>query len=384
MVDRMQPNSSNNSTNNNNNNASTPHTPTSPSTPPPSTPLPPPPGPDTVQESYHSTSLSLPPAALQTLIYNHLVHHCYNETARALNLSCKLDASVPCGRVSAGQQQQQQPRWEDMEEDVKGSDELMEQEEEDGGDEMDMEVGETASLEAIHLAPLPTAPAPSTFNSSSSLPSPSSPLSPLNPQQQTIPLNQQQQNPTPAQSLPHRKHLQTLVMAGHIQDAMRACHVYFPGVLNTQSDACLDVLFELQSQVFIECVRNGGVGEALHFAQDELGKFISRHPRFLAPLNRVIALMAYANPAQSPVAHYLSPSRRDNVASALNCYILAHYGLQSTTALERLVRQATVTRTTLHEMTCTKDVSSKKTTAKNLIQPIPRWGLETLIGDVVG
>jgi hypothetical protein len=42
-------------------------------------------------------------------------------------------------------------------------------------------------------------------------------------------------------------------------------------------------------------------------------------------LQDIIGLIAYNDPSQSPIAHYMAQERRDKVASLLNSHILCNF-----------------------------------------------------------
>ncbi|KAH6563670.1 hypothetical protein BASA62_008385 [Batrachochytrium salamandrivorans] len=118
-------------------------------------------------------------------------------------------------------------------------------------------------------------------------------------------------------------------------------------MLNDQVPEATDVLFALQCQQFIECVRRSAP-EALCFAQQELGKFAFKSTKYSETLRDIVALIAYTNPETSPLSTYMSQSRNEHVAMSLNSYILSYHGSPSRTALERLAAHATVLREQLH------------------------------------
>lgn len=93
--------------------------------------------------------------------------------------------------------------------------------------------------------------------------------------------------------------------------------------------------------------------------------------KYLDPLQDIVALIAYADASQSPVAHYLSQDRREQVAMNLNNYILSMDHQPSETCLERMVKQATVVR----EVLCSEGSKDKKST-----KPVfPRWSLSAFL-----
>ncbi|KAI9003715.1 CTLH/CRA C-terminal to lish motif domain-containing protein [Gaertneriomyces semiglobifer] len=140
-----------------------------------------------------------------------------------------------------------------------------------------------------------------------------------------------------------RKRLYDLVVAGKVSEAIEFCHTTFPTALDFTTPDGLDVLFELHTQQFIELVKESAT-DALRYAHKELTKFGHLNPNYMDSLNDILPLIAYADPATSPLQHYLQPDRRQTVAINLNNYILAHSGLPPIPTLEQLVRQMTVVR----------------------------------------
>ena len=90
--------------------------------------------------------------------------------------------------------------------------------------------------------------------------------------------------------------------------------------------------------------------------------------KFKQELQDLISLIAYTDPTNCPVSHFLDMKRREWVASKLNSFILAHHD-QSTeeASLERILKQLIVTRNILAEES--KEKSSKIT--------YPSWSLES-------
>ncbi|RUP47724.1 CTLH/CRA C-terminal to lish motif domain-containing protein, partial [Jimgerdemannia flammicorona] len=63
-------------------------------------------------------------------------------------------------------------------------------------------------------------------------------------------------------------------------------------------------------------------------------------PEVQKALVETFSLLAYSNPAQSPVAHLLDPAGREPVAEALNSAILVSQNRPANPALERIFRQS--------------------------------------------
>ncbi|XP_022940039.1 glucose-induced degradation protein 8 homolog isoform X2 [Cucurbita pepo subsp. pepo] len=106
--------------------------------------------------------------------------------------------------------------------------------------------------------------------------------------------------------------------------------------------------FDLLSLHFVELVCSRKCTEALEFAQVKLAPFGKLH-KYVEKLEDSMALLAYEEPEKSPMFHLLSMDYRQRVAENLNREILAHANLPSYTAMERLIKQATVVRQSLSQ-----------------------------------
>eukprot|EP00842_Homolaphlyctis_polyrhiza_P003988 jgi/Hompol1/4590/HPOL_003735-RA len=118
-----------------------------------------------------------------------------------------------------------------------------------------------------------------------------------------------------------RRAIYSLVASGRLSEAVALCDRNFPGLLDPASLAAADVCFEIKCQQFIECVRLNP-NDALAFAQIEFARFASMSQKYNDILQDVVALIAYTNPETSPLAAFMSHSRREQVAMILNNHIL--------------------------------------------------------------
>lgn len=148
----------------------------------------------------------------------------------------------------------------------------------------------------------------------------------------------------PLESLSKRQHLMSLVMNGAVSDAKKEFISQFPHILDN-SKQVLDVLFLLTCQEFIELVSKGS-DYALEFAKVELDKFAQME--YKAEIDEVVSMLAYINPQNSPVAHYLTMGRRELVARKLNRLILSFDGWPLLSPLENNIRQLVCVRDLLH------------------------------------
>ncbi|KAI9327244.1 CTLH/CRA C-terminal to lish motif domain-containing protein [Zopfochytrium polystomum] len=172
-------------------------------------------------------------------------------------------------------------------------------------------------------------------------------------------------------SIDARKRLFSLVTAGKIAETIALCDREFPGALAGDSQDSVDMRFQLNCQQFIECIRESAPN-ALQFAQTELGRYGHLNPKYYETLQDVVALLAYKDPFNSPVADYLSQTRREEIATNLNSFILKREKLSPQSSIERIVRQVTVLRDILNDVT-TKD---KKNTWK---VAFPKWSVSTFV-----
>ncbi|KAJ1553992.1 hypothetical protein HK405_006309 [Cladochytrium tenue] len=168
-----------------------------------------------------------------------------------------------------------------------------------------------------------------------------------------------------------RQRLVALVTAGRVREALAECEGEFPGLLNGDGPDAVDVCFQLKCQQFVECVRTSAA-EALQFAQNELSRFGPLNPKYYQTLEDVVALLAYTDPSSSPVSGYLSQEHRDEVAHSLNSFILKRECLPVESPLERIIRQATVVRDNLNDLS----IKDKKGVWKTAF---PKWTLSGFI-----
>ncbi|KAI9203815.1 CTLH/CRA C-terminal to lish motif domain-containing protein [Polychytrium aggregatum] len=155
-------------------------------------------------------------------------------------------------------------------------------------------------------------------------------------------------------SLLWRKRLFSLVLEGNVREAIQICTTAPLCVLDTSVyPSALPVLFDLKCQEFIELTKTSAEA-ALTFAHAELGQFSTLDSSYVAILQDIVSLIAYADPQSSPMAEYLSQERRERVAEKLNSHILMCENLSPTTGIEQIVKHITVLHDQLHAET-TKD-----------------------------
>jgi hypothetical protein len=125
------------------------------------------------------------------------------------------------------------------------------------------------------------------------------------------------------------------IIAGSINEALSLCKDKFPHVVSSDEQdirttaRSIDICFRLQCQQFIETVRAGNPYEALLFAQTVLASFPKKkganEEEFNTELRSMSALIAYADPENSPVKSLLGQDRRDRLADGINSAILCKF-----------------------------------------------------------
>ncbi|KAJ3415823.1 hypothetical protein HDV05_004096 [Chytridiales sp. JEL 0842] len=278
--------------------------------------------------------------AIHSLIYEYLIHNCYSETAKCFSQSCQLGKSAKSGPTPLNANTNSNKpvggmATMDVDKDNYNGDSAAMN---DGDMDIDdvaepsttrkMAAGLVTSLDAAQLLQSTDLVADKITGS--------------------------------LKSLEARKHLYSLITSGNVTEALSFCNQAFPNALSGNSVASVDICFQLQCQQFIECVRKSAP-DALQFAQDELGQYGHLNPSYFDTLQDIVALIAYTDPFNSPVAEYLSQSRREDVATNLNNYILSQENLPPLTTIEKIAKHATAIRDLLSENVKDKKSSSKFT-----------------------
>eukprot|EP00741_Cyanophora_paradoxa_P021193 tig00000237_g20454.t1 len=136
-----------------------------------------------------------------------------------------------------------------------------------------------------------------------------------------------------------RRRICARVLAGDIDGAVAEIEARFPGFLARDRRLAL----ALKRQKFVELFRTAPLAETMAYGQAELA------PHFNVcceedrnALCEVFSLMAYIEPASSPVAYLLAPGRREPVAGAVEAALLEEQGRPAAHALERAAQQAAV------------------------------------------
>lgn len=109
-----------------------------------------------------------------------------------------------------------------------------------------------------------------------------------------------------------------------------------------------DLHFDLLGLHFIELVCSKKCTDALEFAQAKLTPF-GKVQKNVEKLEDFMALLAYEDPAKSPMFHLLGSEYRQNIADNLNRAVLIHSNLPAYSSMERLLQQVTLIRQHLHQ-----------------------------------
>jgi glucose-induced degradation protein 8 len=122
--------------------------------------------------------------------------------------------------------------------------------------------------------------------------------------------------------------------SGDVGRAIEATNDLDPAILEERPA----LAFALQRQALIELARAGQADAALAYAREYLAPRGEDDPGLLDELERAVALLAFPDPAASPLADLLSPAQRSATAAALNAAILDAQGQAGEARLPGLVR----------------------------------------------
>ncbi|KAJ3096562.1 hypothetical protein HDU97_005763 [Phlyctochytrium planicorne] len=305
--------------------------------------------------SFPNNGPDIPREILNRLIYEHLVHHCYSETATSFSKACQLNGISKKDKLAVM--------------DLDGGDDAIDDEESLAKKDEDVDMME-ANDEASLLT-MGTTASILPVSQKLKLQSMSTPTRSAN---AATPPSLSSQWSAAVSSLEARKHLHTLLVQGKVAEAVHFCKATFGNaVLSGNTPQSMDICFQLQCQQFIENVRVSAP-EAVKFAQTELRQFGILGSKYVSVLQDIVALIAYKDPLNSPVAHYLSQERREEVASNVNSYILATETLPQQTAIERLISQMTTVGDYLNEQAIDKKNANKVV--------FPKFSFEAFVADV--
>uniref|UniRef100_A0A0D6QUP9 CTLH domain-containing protein n=1 Tax=Araucaria cunninghamii TaxID=56994 RepID=A0A0D6QUP9_ARACU len=124
------------------------------------------------------------------------------------------------------------------------------------------------------------------------------------------------------------------VQSGNVQDAIEKVNDLNPEILDTNPQ----LFFHLQQQRLIELIRSGKLEEALEFAQEELAPRGEENQAFLEELERTVALLAFEDTSNCPLAELLDISQRLKTASEVNAAILTSQSHEKDPKLPSLLK----------------------------------------------
>lgn len=116
-----------------------------------------------------------------------------------------------------------------------------------------------------------------------------------------------------------RMEIRKAVQSGNVDFAVERVNDLSPEILEERQE----LYFHLQQQRLIELIRQGKTEEALEFAQDTLAPQGEENPEFLEELERTVALLAFEDTRNSPLADLMDIAQRQKTASELNAAILS-------------------------------------------------------------
>ncbi|KAJ3327373.1 Ran-binding protein 9 [Blyttiomyces sp. JEL0837] len=335
---------------------------------------------DAVIDQYEKEA-PIDPDTIHMLIYEHLIYNCYSETAKAFGAACQLGGKKkPKFQISLARQPSKTGEPHQNSNNNNNNNSINNT----GAMELDKSMNPSSSiLSNIGSSAIGSVTAAAQMDIDCDLisgkegPSILAGMAATSEDLQTSAAsNLSLENSIAAslRTLEARKYLSSLIVSGKVREAIAFCNSAFPPALAASTDRSLDICFQLQCQQFIEYVRNGAAPEALRFAQEELSRYSQLNIKFVDPLQDIVALIAYTDPYNCPVAHYLSQDRRELVASNLNSYILSLDNYSPMTAIEGIIKQSSVLREVLAEASKDKKAANKA--------PPPRWDFASFVSTI--
>ncbi|KAK9862364.1 hypothetical protein WJX84_006280 [Apatococcus fuscideae] len=162
-----------------------------------------------------------------------------------------------------------------------------------------------------------------------------------------------------------RQEVRQLLREGQVLRALerigRTCREVVTSTLDHKTSAAW---FYLRCQHFIELIRQGELKEAVDWASNQLaplqGQEGPTQPGWDAMLRDLVALLAYEDPAKSPLRELMSQAQREATADAVNAAIMMHAGQGSfpcvepppemkQSGLETVLRQLVAVQAKAHE-----------------------------------
>lgn len=143
--------------------------------------------------------------------------------------------------------------------------------------------------------------------------------------------------------LDRRDEIRKRIMSGDVEGARGILQKEFPNALDARLRARLDC------QRFVELVRAGDSHDAIAFARSALSRHTGLSSECAQLRCDVMGMVAYTDPAKSPLAYLLKPAQREQVADLANANIMHSLGLPQRSKLESLLRQLLTTEEALRE-----------------------------------
>ncbi|EFN56813.1 hypothetical protein CHLNCDRAFT_144348 [Chlorella variabilis] len=157
-----------------------------------------------------------------------------------------------------------------------------------------------------------------------------------------------------AQLLSLRCQLRQLLMAGDTAAAQQLLQQQAPGLLAAAPGGTGGTGGSFELQFHLACQQRGDIPAALAYAEGTLSGLRGASAEHDAVLRDVVALIAYQQPEQSPLAELLSPARREAAADIVNAAVLrwqaAPGAPEPQAALEAVLQQLTAVQRELHEL----------------------------------
>ncbi|GMH37587.1 hypothetical protein BSKO_05460 [Bryopsis sp. KO-2023] len=150
------------------------------------------------------------------------------------------------------------------------------------------------------------------------------------------------------ESITDRMEIRRAVHTGNVEEAIERVNDLNPEILEERSE----LFFHLQQQRLIELIRQGKTEEALEFAQEYLAPHGEENPLFLKELERTVALLAFEDVKNSPVADLMEVDQRQKTASELNAAILSSQCQEEEPRLPHLLKMMIWAQNRLHEKAC--------------------------------
>ncbi|KAK9803664.1 hypothetical protein WJX72_009435 [[Myrmecia] bisecta] len=142
-----------------------------------------------------------------------------------------------------------------------------------------------------------------------------------------------------------RMEIRKAVQSGNVEEAIERVNDLNPEILEEKHQ----LSFHLQQQRLIELIRQGKTEEALEFAQEYLAPRGEENPEFLEELERTVALLAFEDTKNSPVADLMDIAQRQKTASELNAAILSSQCQEKEPRLPSLLKMMIWAQTKLSE-----------------------------------